>query len=1112
MMVLPDGVEVYVGATIQYGSERLVLQECLQVLEGANQSAVLVANALFSGRQVDLVLATDRRLVVIEAKGYSRAVSGSENGPWKMETAGGEWREVGNPYLQALEAKFAVRDVVSRRDSRRAPYPAGAVVFVPGKPQGSETCPGDFKVSMVNLGNLDEIVLAPERNWTDACAQLRRVGTELGCTSVYSIAEACDPVVAKDGQLIAQYGQALARTYAPGEKLVPFDCQDANGKAMQSQAVCRRVSGGEADALVIGGSGCGKTMLAWACAVEFVHRRGVALVIPVKDYEGNLAQVLNEEATLLGMPSAIRVLKACRRLCRPVLIVVDGYNECAESHRAGLTRRVATLARMCDARVLVTSRIPLTRGDLLSLETIRVPATSLETKRGIVLESLGVAEIPGSMELLLGSVSSGLEARVVADVGSEVPPGAGRFRLFDAFARRRLGGLASAGIRAAATIAGWLADRVAFSLSVRDLDRIQVSEGIENDAVVGLENAGFLSRRGDRVSFTHESFLDGFAAEAVVRACGSSIGRLLDAIRSPANVERADLIIGAIDDAAHLDRFFARLDDPEAIRACLSGTCGARALEWAEARSVEMLDRISDEAKAVRVACVKIGRIDVEFDGGSLVAWSDSDRAFLAVLPRMIWRGEHLEAILEAVGTMDRRLYEEAERIRREADYPKDTLEDHLFASTYVFRNSRPGPGISMICSALHSGVIGLKESEAPVPLGKLKRLVAMHGNGVELSSGQLLLVLQLSRWEELAEGFISRSIQETWSKAPYHLRLRLLEAVPGAAPKTEESRRVLRQVLEDLPNPGPALGSLLIEALQSLGVLEEAEENHFEVARDEVARCLDNRNGAEAGEAWRLYVCQFDHPFEMVYWKAIHELAEDDQKRLLAMAAEGAEIGSFFLDTLLVSLCWFGDAKLCGPLSRFVKPPPADELAPLDAVRAFVTAHIGLGRLGCSLPGDDEPSDSRAAALGACGSLLYWSNRTDVDHETRARECRGPLRVLDSRSQDCALDAIRNCQVAGPPERLARPGEPSVVWSVIKEHGRELTGLCRRALHRPENQTGCFRHFGEDEKWSCLSLAMDVLALHGNSIDAALLRGFAKDPALGRSAIAALKVLEERG
>ncbi len=1109
-IMIPANVEVYVGHPIQYGSERRALEESLRVLGRAKLSAVVVANVHIGGRQVDLVVGTENRLVVIEAKEFSRAVRGTENGPWELETAGGDWKEVTNPYEQALEAKFAIRDAMSGWGPQQAPYPAGAVVFVRRKPDGSETCPGDFKVTMVDLGNLDDVILAARQNWTEARVQLRRLAVDRGCRSVSSMAEASDPVVAEDGQLMARYEQALARTYGPGEKLVPFDCQDRNGKAMQSLAVYRRVAAGEQDALVLGGSGRGKTMLAWACAVEFVRSGGVALIVPVRNYEGNLRKVLDREAALLDMPSAARLLKARRRLSRPVLLVVDGYNECAETLRSGLTRSVAALARKCDARVLVTSRVPLARGELLALETIDVPPTSLEVKRAIVREVLGVRDIPKSMELLLRSVCSGLEARVVAEVGLEVPPDAGRFRLFDAFARRRLGDLASVAIRAATTIADWLADRISFSVSVRDLDRIQASEGIDDGAVARLEHGGFLSRRGDRVAFAHESFLDGFVAEAAVRACGGSVDRLIDAIGSPANAERMDLIIGAIDDDALLTRFLARIDNPEAIRACLSGGCGAPALEWAEGRCRDILGRVRDEAKAVRFARVGTGYVGAEFDRATLVAWNDSDRAFLAVLPGMIWRGNHLETMLEAVGTMDRRLSEEQDRIRRETDGQTDALEDQLFARTYVFGSG--GPGISMICFALHSGVASIMEQGAPVPLERLRRLVATHGNGDNLSAGQRLLVLLLSRWKEIFDGFVARSIRTGWSTAPYNLRLRLLEAAQLAAPKTEASRQELRHVLESLPNPGSALGSSLLEALRSLGGLEEVEDDHREAARKEVAWCLDDRSGAQAADAWRLYVCQFDHPFEIAYWEAIHQLAEDDQKKLMAMAAEGAEIGSFLVDTLLVSLCWFGDAKLCGSLSRFLKPPPTDVWAPLDAVSAFVTAYIGLAWLGCRLPRGDEPSDSRESALGACGSLLYWSNRMDVDNESRVRECGKRLRVLDSPSQDCALDAIRMCQMADSPRKLSRPGESQVVWSIAKEYGRELIGLCRRALRRPEAQKGCFEHFSEDEKRSCLILAMDVLGRNGNSVDAAMLREFAPDPVLGRSAIAALRVLEKRG
>ena len=59
--------------------------------------------------------------------------------------------------------------------------------------------------------------------------------------------------------------------------------------------------------------------------------------------------------------------------------------------------------------------------------------------------------------------------------------------------------------------------------------------------------------------------------------------------------------------------------------------------------------------------------------------------------------------------------------------------------------------------------------------------------------------------------------------------------------------------------------------------------------------------------------------------------------------------------------------------------------------------------------------------------------------------------------------------------------------------------------------QKGCFADFSERDRRSCLSLAMDLLGHHGNSMDASLVRGWAQDQELGRSAISALKSMEAR-
>ena len=345
-----------------YASEQRTLSAAVELLSFRRCEAVLLANFHVDDRQVDLVVATENRLVVIEAKSFARAVRGGKNGPWEIETAGGRRIEARNPSGQALTAKYAVRDATPTLWAGSNRYPSGAVVFVPGLPDGSEVPAGDFKVSMIDLDDLGEILVAAANCGGDL-AEARRTADAFRCTRVWSVAEACHPVLAEHARLIKTYGRELVRTYGPRASPVAFGCLNADGRVVMSGDVRDWVADGRQDVLVLGGSGRGKTMLAQACTVELVRGGGVALLVAVRDYDGDLrsVSVLDTEAALLGAASAGVLLRSCRALSRQVLFVVDGYNECSATRREGLTRRVAALVRRHAARVLVTSQCGLAR-------------------------------------------------------------------------------------------------------------------------------------------------------------------------------------------------------------------------------------------------------------------------------------------------------------------------------------------------------------------------------------------------------------------------------------------------------------------------------------------------------------------------------------------------------------------------------------------------------------------------------------------------------------------------------------------------------------------------------------------------------------------------------
>ena len=508
-------MEVRIGARVEHESERSTLREIVRLLEMDGRRALVFANFEIEGRQIDLLVALDDLALVIEAKGFTRAVQGGENGPWEVHLGSGRWKEFRNPYRQALDAALAVKDAARAFADTGALRIDAALVFSPGIPPGSEAFQGNSKVSVIGQSRLAAILRMRRRGlWS--VDEWRAFADHLRLTRVSSVSAACDHGLAEAEDRLRRYGEMFRQHYGDPQTLVPFPCE-SQGVDVSSSGVMGAVAEEGGGILLHGPSGCGKTMLAWASGAAVGERGAVVVIMQGKDFVGSARQLLKHETGLLGMPSAIQLLNDARRLNRSILFVVDGYNECGEDHRRLLTRVIAALAYRYDAGVLVTSQVPLAREGLVNLRKFEVRPPSIETKRAIAEQS-AEGKVPSEvLEPLLAAVSTGLEARLVAEVGNAVAPGSSRYALFDAFVRERLGAGASDGIRILSMVAAWLSERFAFSLSIRQFDRLMDESGVSTEQRRLVLDRGLLASRGDRVSFPHEMFLDAFAAEAVVR-------------------------------------------------------------------------------------------------------------------------------------------------------------------------------------------------------------------------------------------------------------------------------------------------------------------------------------------------------------------------------------------------------------------------------------------------------------------------------------------------------------------------------------------------------------------------------------------------------------------
>ena len=82
-------------------------------------------------------------------------------------------------------------------------------------------------------------------------------------------------------------------------------------------------------------------------------------------------------------------------------------------------------------------------------------------------------------------------------------------------------------------------ERLVFSMSVRDFDRVMDREGVSPMLRRLILEKRLLMHRGDRVSFPHEMFFDAFAAEAVVRQAEDRPKQILTALAAPLHTPTA---------------------------------------------------------------------------------------------------------------------------------------------------------------------------------------------------------------------------------------------------------------------------------------------------------------------------------------------------------------------------------------------------------------------------------------------------------------------------------------------------------------------------------------------------------------------------------------------
>ena len=1087
-------IEIYFGSLIAEPSEQFALKQIIETLNAAKLNAVIIANANFSNRQIDIIVALNDTVLVVEVKGYNRPVRGSKNGNWEYKPSLGDWRSTGrNFYRQTLEAKNALRDSMSKFTGNQEQYPEAALIFVPNVPKGSNIPTSDFKVK---IGDIDLLrnFHNHEKGYSWGLGKWRSFAKHHDLINVNELESAFDPQLAKSEQVLESYKEAFIETYAPQVKgLIPFDCL-IDGETVTSDVVGNSIN----DKLILGPSGCGKSLLAKKAGISCLSNNQIPLFLEAKYFQKNFKAFLNQEVALLGASSIIEFFSACKKTGRQLVIILDGFNEASLGLQKRLVRCLRAVSIRQRAYVVVISQKLSMELETLKLSTIQVPVPDLNLKKAIA-ESVCSEGISTTIDELLELAPNGFEASLIGQLSTEITMEMSRYGIFDIYVRKLLGVNAQEGIKILTQIGGYLSDNITFSLSIREFDRLIEKALLSANISRELFNSALLEQLGDRASFRHELYLCVFAAEAVVRSCNGDVEKILKAISSPKYVNSKTLIVGAIDNTNVLGRVLSGIADEAIVVSCIEGKCGGYACEWAKNKCKNILKNIAEEAQSVEFKVDKNSLYSIGVNKSSLKQWSHQDQAFINALPKLIHRGSFLEEIFEIVALMDANLDASFKRLMDEAREKNIALRSGLFSIGLDDQNS--AIAISKVVAWIELQGFSKRGCREETIASWISNKLSVN----EITNGQLLMLLKLNHFirdQEPFASYLSDLIKTRWRYAPYHLRLKLLDTARSCRNYTVEEKSRIIDALENLDVKNIFISTLIVDALKSLGAIND--DVYEETVLEEIEQVLsDPENSENRRMAGNLYARQFDHPYDQAYWTVIDALPDEKRKLFLSMAVSEKDSVRMFLGCLIEDLRKFGDQNSGKYIYHWTDLPDSPQQ---EYIEAFVVAHIVLGQLHFPFPAKEYNFADTDNAMMACGELYYWMNRDDLSKTDRNNACTTAIQVLMDHKLNLSIGIIRDCENSRKHNDLMTGSTEK--HSLIDGFPSELRTICRSVLENQSKQKSWSPWASSKEIYQ---YALNILGSVGTALDLTLLRTYADHSDYGIYAIQAIQSLESK-
>jgi hypothetical protein len=361
--------------------------------------------------------------------------------------------------------------------------------------------------------------------------------------------------------------------------------------------------------------------------------------------------------------------------------------------------------------------------------------------------------------------------------------------------------------------------------------------------------------------------------------------------------------------------------------------------------------------------------------------------------------------------------------------------------------------------------------------------------------------------------------IQNRWKSTPHSLKLEILDAIVFCGPITEEENKLLIEVLEDIDTnkEGIMISTFIVDALKSLGSLELDSSNYQDTVESGLQDLFAKPDGQKSWNLAKiLYDSQFDHPYDIAYWNAIHELSDEKRKKFLAMVVRADSEFMMFLSCAITDLASFKDPNVGKYIERWTSTLTIQKENTVftgDPTTVFVTAHIILGYLKYPILSKEYGKLNLVFddVFLACGEIYYWLNRHDLNKEEKYQKLDKAWNILNNDNNNVAAGVIMECdnslKNSDTPRHLSKIYGVEIN-TILKGFNMQALEVYRQALI---NRSAQVARVPMSNVAEILSYSISVLGSFGQMKDIVLLKGMIDDDLFIAKSTEAIKKIEER-